>query len=108
VKRSIKPQPRRRKNPATASRRFHPWTLTGLTLGVFILLVMAYLWLHFQIIQISYDIARAQNQKKELMETNKKLRIQLANLKSPERIEQIAMTRLGLRPPGKGQVEIIK
>jgi cell division protein FtsL len=108
MKRSLKPQPRRRKSPATDSSGPNPWTYTGITLGVFILLVMAYLWLHFQIVHISYDMARAQNQKKELTETNKKLRIQVANLKSPERIEQIAMTRLGLRPPGKGQVEIIK
>ena len=39
---------------------------------------------------------------------NKKLRIQLANLKSPERIEGIALTKLGLRPPEKGQIEILK
>ena len=108
MKRAIKPQPHKRKSPSTAPSGPNPWTYTGIALGVFILLVMTYLWIHFQMVHISYDIARAQNQKKELTETYKKLRIQMANLKSPERIEHIAMTRLGLRPPGKGQVEIIK
>jgi cell division protein FtsL len=41
------------------------------------------------------------------VEINKKLRIQLANLKAPDRIEQIALNQLGLRPPQRGQVEIL-
>ena len=57
---------------------------------------------------LSYDIAKAQKQKRELVEINKKLRIQLANLKSPERIEGIALNQLGLRVPEKGQIEILK
>ena len=70
--------------------------------------VLVFIWLHVQVVKLSYDIATAQKQKGELMEINKKLRIQLANLKSPERIEGIALTQLGLRVPGKGQIEIIK
>lgn len=77
-------------------------------LAIFVPGVLFYIWVHFQMVSLSYDIARAQKQKRELMEINKKLRIQLASLKSPERIERIALTKLGLKPPEKGQLEIIK
>lgn len=77
-------------------------------LAIFVPGVLFYIWVHFQMVSLSYDIARTQKQKRELMEINKKLRIQLASLKSPERIERIALTKLGLKPPAKGQLEIIK
>jgi cell division protein FtsL len=70
--------------------------------------LLAYVWLNVQTVNLSYDIARAQKQKQELLEINKKLRIQLANLKSPERIEGVALSKLGLRPPEKGQIELLK
>jgi cell division protein FtsL len=70
--------------------------------------ILVFIWLHVQTVNLRYDIAKAQKQKRELTEINKKLRIQLANMKSPERIEGIALAQLGLRPPEKGQIEILK
>jgi cell division protein FtsL len=104
----IKPQPRSRKKGNKEKVSFGPGKWTVLLLSFFFPGVLAYVWLHVQTMNFSYDIARAQKQKKELVEINKKLRIQLANLKSPERIEGIALTSLGLKPPQKGQIEILK
>lgn len=70
--------------------------------------LLAYVWLNVQTVNLSYDVARAQKQKRELSEINKTLRIQLANLKSPERIEGLALSKLGLKPPEKGQIELLK
>jgi cell division protein FtsL len=108
MKGSIRPQPHKRKKPSKDSGSRNPLKYTLIALGFFIPAVLAYIWLHVQRVNLSYDLAREQKQKKELTETNKKLRIQLANLRAPERIEQIALTKLGLRPPAKGQIEIIK
>jgi len=108
MKRSIRPQPHKRKKPSKDSGSRNPLTYTLIALGFFLPAVLAYTWLHVQRVNLSYDLARAQKQKKELTETHKKLRIQLANLRAPERIEQIALTKLGLRPATKGQIEILK
>jgi cell division protein FtsL len=108
LKTSIKPQPRSRKKqnpdkPPKISLRYLIFLLFFFVPGVLI-----YIWLHVQEVNLAYDIATAQKQKGELLEINKKLLIQLANLKSPGRIEGIALTKLGLRTPEKGQIEILK
>jgi cell division protein FtsL len=105
---SIKPQPHSRKKRPKEKEPWGPVKWLIILLAFFVPGVLAYIWLHVQTVQFSYDIGTAQKQKKELLETNKKLRIQLANLKSPERIERIALTQLGLKPPEKGQIEILK
>jgi cell division protein FtsL len=108
LKNSIKPQPRSRKKQTQDKLPKVPGKFLIFLLIFFIPGVLVYIWLHVQEVNLAYDIAKAQKQKGELLEINKKLRIQLANLKSPERIEGIALTRLGLRTPEKGQIEILK
>jgi cell division protein FtsL len=108
VKSSIKPQPRSRKKPVKEKIPHGPMKYLVILLAFFIPEVLVFIWLHVQTVNLSYDIAAAQKQKGELMEISKKLRIQLANMKSPERIEGIALTQLGLRVPEKGQIEILK
>jgi cell division protein FtsL len=108
MKVSVKPQPRRREKPDRGKRFSRPVRYLIILLCLFLPTAFGYVWLRVRIIQISYDIAAEQKQKLALMEINKKLRIQLSNLKSPERIEKIALTQLGLRPPQKGQIEILR
>ncbi len=108
MKTSVKPQPRSRKKQTGAKLPHGPFKYLIILMIFFIPGVLIYIWLHVQEVNLAYDIAKAQKQKGELLEINKKLRIQLANLKSPERIEGIALTKLGLRTPEKGQIEILK
>lgn len=108
MKTSIKPQPHSRKKQTKNKLPTGPLRYFILLVVLFVPVVLIYIWLHFQEVNLSYDIAKDQKQKRELLEINKKLRIQLANLKSPERIEGIALTKLGLRTPEKGQIEILK
>jgi len=105
---SIKPQPRSRKRPSKDKGSYGPLLYIIVLMVFFVPGVLVYIWLNVQTTNLSYDIARAQKQKQELLEINKKLRIQLANLKSPERIEGVALTKLGLRPPERGQIELLK
>lgn len=108
MKTSVKPQPHTRKKQPREKAPLGPIRWLIILLFVFVPSVLVYIWLHVQTVGLSYDIAKAQKQKREFLETNKKLRIQLANLKNPERIERIALTQLGLKPPEKGQIEILK
>lgn len=105
---AIKPQPRYRKKTVKDRSGYGPLLFSAFFLFFLVSGILIYVWLEFQTTNLSYDIAKAQKQKQELLEINKKLRIQLANLKAPERIEGVALTRLGLRPPEKGQIELLK
>ncbi len=105
---SIKPQSRTRKRRPKDKLNLGPFLGGVILMAFFVPGLLAYVWLNVQTVNLSYDIAKAQKQKQELSEINKKLRIQLANLKSPERIEGVALSRLGLRPPEKGQIELLK
>ncbi|MEW6184236.1 MAG: hypothetical protein AB1585_00690 [Thermodesulfobacteriota bacterium] len=108
MKASIKPQPRNREKPARNRTLRRPIKYLIILSAFFVPAVFAFIWLRVQTVHLSYDIARAQKQKRVMTEINKKLRLQLANMKSPERIEGIALTQLGLRIPEKGQIEILK
>jgi cell division protein FtsL len=108
MKASIKPQPRNREKPARGKTLQRPIRYLIILLVLLVPAALAFIWLRVQTVHLSYDIASAQKQKKALTEINKKLRIQMANMKSPERIEGIALTQLGLRLPEKGQIEILK
>jgi cell division protein FtsL len=109
MKPNIRPQPHQRQKPSLKKGPLFPAGLKGAVLlgGILLGGVIFYVWLQVQIVNLSYDLSRSQKQRKELVEINKKLRIQLANLKAPDRIEQIALNQLGLRPPQRGQVEIL-
>jgi len=109
MKASIKPQPHQRRKPSREKGALFPPGLKYVFFlgGIMLVGIIFYTWLQVQIVNLSYDLSRAQKQRKELVEINKKLRIQLANLKAPDRIEQIALNQLGLRPPQRGQVEML-
>jgi cell division protein FtsL len=109
MKANIRPQPHQRRKPSRPKGTLFPAGLKGaVALGIILVTgVIFYIWIQVQVVNLSYDLSRAQKQRKELVEINKKLRIQLANLKAPDRIEQIALNQLGLRPPQRGQIEIL-
>ncbi len=109
MKSILKPQPHTRKKRTQEPGQSIPPVLKYAVPLAFVLVIgiIFYVWLQVQMVGLSYEISKAQNQKKELVETNKKLRIQWASLRSPDRIEQIALNQLGLRPPERGQIEIL-
>ncbi len=109
MKSILKPQPHTRKKRTQEPGRTIPSVLKYAVPLAFVLVIglIFYVWLQVQMVGLSYEISKAQNQRKELVETNKKLRIQWASLRSPDRIEQIALNQLGLRPPERGQIEIL-
>jgi cell division protein FtsL len=76
--------------------------------GVFISSCLFYTWAHMQVVHISYELAQAKKLESEYLENNKKLKTEIATLKTPLRIKQLARSRLGLSIPKKEQVIIIK
>jgi cell division protein FtsL len=72
--------------------------------GTLALCLLCYAWQHFQCIQLRYTIEQLQSQKAEAAELNQQMRLEVASLSSPMRIDAIARQQLGLTVPVPGQV----
>jgi cell division protein FtsL len=74
----------------------------GISLSVFFLLVMVYLWQHFSAIEYGYRIEQLKAQRDVIVESNRALSLEAASLKDLSRIEQLAL-QMGMRRPADGQ-----
>ncbi len=83
------------------------YTALGASLIV-IAVLFVYLWSRLTVINIGYEISRANAVRTVLIEKNKRLRLELVRLRSPERIERIASKELGLTYPTNEQIIRIK
>ncbi|HET9697647.1 MAG TPA: cell division protein FtsL [Terriglobales bacterium] len=67
-------------------------------------LVMMYAWQHFSAIEYGYKIEDLKAKHDNMAEANRLLRLDLAQLRDPERIDAIAK-QMGLQTPDAGQVQ---
>jgi cell division protein FtsL len=86
---------------------------SGLVLFTFLMLFLIgaslfYVWSRIQVIQLGYEISNSMKQERALVEANKKLRVEIAQLKSYGRIEKIAVEELRMMKPAPDQVVVIR
>lgn len=67
-----------------------------------------YVWSRIQVIQVGYEISNALKEERALSEANKRIRLEIATLKSYTRIEKIAVEELGMGKPKPDQVIVIR
>jgi cell division protein FtsL len=67
-----------------------------------------YVWSRIQVIQLGYEISNAIKEERVLTEANKKLRVEIATLKSYSRIEKLALEELRMAKPKPEQVIVIR
>jgi cell division protein FtsL len=67
-----------------------------------------YVWSRIQVIQLGYEISNALKEERALIEANKKLRLEIATLKSYARIEKFAVEELRMAKPKPEQVIVIR
>jgi len=72
--------------------------------GTLALCLLSYAWQHFECIQLRYALEQFHAQKADATELNQQLRVEVASLRSPMRIDAIARQQLGLTVPVPGQV----
>ncbi len=86
-------------------RRRFVWTafLTAALIG----LVLIHVWLRLQVVRVGYVLSTSSKLQNRLEQENRELKIELATMTSPERLESLARRRLGLKPPEKGQVIVL-
>ena len=84
-------------------RRKRDMRMFSITLCMLFALVMLYAWQHFSAIEYGYKIEALQTKRDNLVEANRLLRLDVAQLRDPERIDALAK-RMGLQSPEAGQV----
>ncbi len=79
-------------------------------LVVFIIasVMFAYVWSRLTYVDMGYEISRHNELRAAELETNKRLRVELGKLKSPERIERIARKEFGLTYPTGERIVHVK
>jgi cell division protein FtsL len=70
--------------------------------------LLIYVWSHIHMTELEYQVARELSSKEQLAEEQAKLKVELATLKSPQRIEIIAREKLQMTYPGREQVILLK
>jgi cell division protein FtsL len=68
------------------------------------LCALLYAWQHFETIQLRYDLESLRNERAQASEFNQQLKLEVAGLRSPGRIDVIARRQLGLTAPVPGQI----
>ena len=78
-------------------------------LGIFLVLVLLFsAWQHFELLRNGYRIEEMQRERATQEEINRHLRLEIETLRSPERIERLAIDRLDMVTPGPGEAAVIE
>ena len=93
-------------------RRWGWWewleSLSSLGLGILVLAgALFYVWQHTRVVRLGYEIERLRETQANLVQGHKSLRLELGQLRSLRRVEEIARARLGMGTPKPGQVVVL-
>ncbi len=82
--------------------------LSTVGLGLLVLAVaLLYVWQHIHVVRMGYEVEGLRHEKAALVQEYKSLRLELGQLQSMRRVEEIARNRLGMVTPKRGQVVLI-
>lgn len=63
-----------------------------------------YAWQHFEYLQLRYRVEALKSERAQAVEMNQQLKLEMAGLRAPSRIDAIARGQLRLTAPAPGQV----
>jgi cell division protein FtsL len=63
-----------------------------------------HIWSHTQVIASGYELARLEAEGQRFIAERDRLRLEVATLRAPARVENFARTQLGMAPPAPGTV----
>jgi len=69
--------------------------------------VLIHVWLRLQVVHVGYVLSTTSKLQNRLEQENRELKLELATMISPDRLEALARKRLRLAPPEKGQVIVL-
>lgn len=74
---------------------------------VLMAVALVYVWSHIRMTELEYMVAEEMSRKENLLEEQRKLNVEIATLKSPQRIEAIAKDKLQMSYPARDQVILL-
>ncbi len=81
----------------------------SVALGVFLVLVLLFsAWQHFELLRHGYRLEQMQQERAAEAEVNRHLRLEVETLRSPARIERLAISRLRMVAPGPDDASVIE
>lgn len=90
---------------ASSELKYSPFIFVTLVLMAF---ALVYVWSHIRMTELEYMVAEEMSVKEKLLEEQRKLKVEIATLKSPQRLEAIAKEKLHMAYPTRNQVIILK
>jgi len=69
--------------------------------------VLVHVWARLQVVRMGYVLSTTSKLQTRLEQENRELKVELATMTSPDRLEALARQRLGLVQPEKGQVVVL-
>ena len=97
--------PRRQRFVAHPRRRV---IFSSLLLGLCVsAMALLHVWIRLQVVHLGYVLSTASKLHSYLEQENRELKLELATLTSPERLQQMAKNRLGMVEPEKDQVIVL-
>ena len=89
----------------TRQRDLWRWAWIG---SVILALVIYSSWQHFQLLQHGYRIEQMERARKQEMEINRHLRLQIQTLRAPQRIAAIATSQLRMVGPTAAEAVVLE
>ena len=81
----------------------------SLMVGVFLVSVLLFwAWQHFELLKHGYRLEQMQRERAAETEINRHLRLEIDTLRSPGRIERLAVGRLRMVAPGPEEASVIE
>ena len=77
------------------------------TVLLFMTCSIGYVWSNFEGTQLGYSISRLKGEEMRRLNLNRQLKVELAYLKSSERLERVALEELGMKWPAPEQVVVL-
>ena len=83
------------------------WHTAGIS-AVLVLVLLFSAWQTFELVRHGYEIQRLERDRASEEEVNRHLRLEIESLRSPKRIEEMAIKDLKLVAPGRDQAIVIE
>jgi len=105
VKKDVRNNPIVREVDETRQREL--WKSTAIA-GFLVTVLLFSAWQHFELLRHGYQVEEMQRERAAQEEATRRLRLEIETLKSPQRIEALAIRKLHLVAPGRDDAIVIE
>ena len=105
IKKDVRNNPIVREMDKARQREMWKWSAVA---GFVVLVGLFYAWQHYELLQHGYRVEQMQRERAAEEDTGRHLRLEIDTLKSPKRIEALALGELHLVAPSRDEAIVIE